>query len=77
MYTVLIVDDEKDILEIISEYAKNEGYNILKAQNGSEALKIFNQNKINIVILDIMLPDISGYEIFRMQLHVILHLKEY
>lgn len=63
MSTILIVDDEKDILEIISTYAKEEGYNTLTSQNGNEAIKYFKDNEIDLVILDIMMPDISGYEV--------------
>lgn len=62
MNTILIVDDENDIIEIISEYAKNLGYNVLTANNGSEALKIFKENNnIDLIILDIMIPDFDGY----------------
>lgn len=62
MNTILIVDDENDIIEIISEYVKNSGYNVLTANNGSEALKIFKENNnIDLIILDIMMPDFDGY----------------
>lgn len=62
MNTILIVDDENDIIEIISEYAKNSGYNVLIANNGSKALKIFKENNnIDLIILDIMMPDFDGY----------------
>lgn len=63
MNTILIVDDEKDILEIISTYAKKEGYNIITAQNGNEAISYFKNNEIDLVVLDIMMPDINGYEV--------------
>ena len=63
MSTILIVDDENDILEIISEYAKQIGYNTVLARNGNEALEALKKNDINLIVLDIMLPDFNGYEI--------------
>lgn len=63
MKTILIVDDENDILEIIAEYAKQEGYTTILARNGESALKSFEENSIDLIILDIMLPDLNGYEV--------------
>lgn len=63
MKTILIVDDENDILEIIAEYAKQEGYTTILARNGESALKSFEKNSIDLIILDIMLPDLNGYEV--------------
>lgn len=63
MSTILIVDDENDILEIISEYAKQAGYNTVLARSGTEALEALKKNDINLIVLDIMLPDFNGYEI--------------
>ena len=63
MKTILIVDDENDILEIISEYAKQEGYTTILAKDGESALKSFEENSIDLVVLDIMLPDFNGYEV--------------
>lgn len=63
MKKILVVDDEKDILEIITEYAQNEGYYVLKADNGTEAIKLFGEQNIDIIVLDIMLPDFDGYEV--------------
>lgn len=63
MSTILIVDDENDILEIISEYAKQMGYNTVLARSGTEALEALKKNDINLIVLDIMLPDFNGYEI--------------
>lgn len=63
MKTILIVDDENDILEIISEYAKKEGYTTILAKDGGSALKSFEENSIDLIILDIMLPDFNGYEV--------------
>lgn len=60
---VLVVDDEPKIVEIITAYLKKEGYDVLSAFNGIEALKIFNSNNIDLVILDLMLPDLSGEKV--------------
>ena len=59
--TVLIVDDEYGIREIIKEYCENEGYNVLEAENGSIALEILERAKVDIIILDIMMPKMDGY----------------
>lgn len=63
MKKILVVDDEKDILEIITEYAKNEGYEVVEADNGTDAIKLFSKNNIDIIVLDIMLPDFNGYKV--------------
>lgn len=60
---ILVVDDEKTIVDVIEVYLKKEGYTVFTASNGTEALKIFNNKKINLIILDLMLPDISGEDI--------------
>ena len=60
---ILVVDDEKTIVDVIEVYLKKEGYTVFTASNGTEALKIFNDKKINLIILDLMLPDISGEDI--------------
>ncbi len=63
MFNVLIVDDEIKITQVIKAYLDKEGYNCIVANNGNEALESFNKNKIDLIILDRMLPDISGEEI--------------
>ncbi len=60
MYNILICDDEKDIVSAIEIYLNGEGYNIFKAYNGNEALKIINQSDIHLVIMDIMMPECDG-----------------
>lgn len=60
---ILIVDDEPKILEVITSFLENKGYHIFTAENGNQALKIFGQENIALVVLDLMLPDISGEEV--------------
>ena len=62
MYNILVVDDDKEIVGAIDIYLKNEGYNILKAYNGEEALKLIEENEIHLIILDIMMPKKDGLE---------------
>ncbi len=61
MYNILVVDDDKEIVNAIEIYLSKEGYNILKAYNGMEALKIMKErDDIHLVILDIMMPKLDG-----------------
>ncbi len=62
MYNILVCDDDKDIVSAIEIYLSKEGYNVLKAYNGEEALKIIKDNAIHLVILDIMMPVKDGIE---------------
>ena len=62
-YTVLIAEDDKDIVEILTLYLGNEGYNVLSAFDGQEAYKIAESNKIDFAILDIMMPLMNGYDL--------------
>ena len=57
---VLIVDDEERIRILIKEYCLNEDYDVLEASDGKEALDIIKNNKVDIVILDIMMPNMDG-----------------
>lgn len=61
--TVLVVDDEPMIREAVSSYLKKQGYQVFSADNGKDALAIFEREAITFVILDLMLPDMSGEEI--------------
>ncbi|GAA0715051.1 response regulator transcription factor [Paraclostridium ghonii] len=61
--SILIVDDEKEIRDLIEIYLKNEGYKVIKASNGEEALDILEKEKINLIVLDIMMPKIDGLEV--------------
>lgn len=60
--TILLVDDEPDILEIVGYNLKNEGYQVFTAQNGEEALKKAKKKKPDLVIIDVMMPVMDGIE---------------
>lgn len=62
-FKILVIEDEEKILNVIEAYLKNEGYEIFKAITGSEGLDIFKNNSPHLVILDLMLPELSGEEI--------------
>lgn len=62
---ILVVDDEKEIRNLIEIYLKNEGYTVLKASNGEEALEVLSKEEIQLMILDIMMPKMDGMEVCR------------
>ncbi|MBD5083200.1 MAG: response regulator transcription factor [Clostridiales bacterium] len=62
METILVCDDDKAILDSIEIYLKLEGYNVLKAENGLEALDIIEKNEIHCLVLDIMMPKMDGLQ---------------
>lgn len=59
-FTVLVVDDDQDIRDGIEIYLKNEGYHVLKAGDGVEALRILQNEEVHLLILDIMMPNMDG-----------------
>lgn len=59
-YTVLIVDDDKEIRDAIEIYLKNEGLTVIKAKDGIEALEKLSENDIHLIVLDIMMPRLDG-----------------
>ncbi|MDN4606218.1 response regulator transcription factor [Sporosarcina highlanderae] len=59
-FTVLVADDDKEIRDGIEIYLKNEGYDVLKAADGKEALDLLATNEIHLLILDIMMPNMDG-----------------
>lgn len=63
MEKILIVDDENDIAELIKDILEDEGYNITIKNNGTDAIKEVKENNYDIILLDIMMPDISGTEV--------------
>lgn len=60
---ILIVDDEPKIVEVVKSYLENSGYNVFEAYNGKQAFELFEKVNPNLVVLDLMLPDITGEEI--------------
>ncbi len=68
MKTIAIIDDDIHIGDILTEVLTKEGYHVLRAYSGTEALYLLSENKPNLVLLDLMLPSLSGEE-------VLLHIK--
>lgn len=60
MYTVLVCDDERDIVSALKIYLTSDGYNVLEAFNGKEALEILDKNEVHLILMDIMMPEIDG-----------------
>ena len=60
---ILVVDDEEAIADLVEVYLKSENYNVLKCYNGKDALKCVEKEDIDLAILDVMLPDIDGFDI--------------
>ena len=61
--TILIVDDENMMREAVASYLEKQGYHVLQAETGTQALSLLEKETVSFVILDLMLPDISGEEI--------------
>lgn len=64
-YTILVADDEKEIRELLRLYLENENYNVVEAEDGQQALDVLHRQKIDLCILDIMMPKIDGYHVLR------------
>lgn len=62
MYNILICDDERDIVNALLIYLKDENYNFFTAENGEEAIEIAQQNEIHLILMDIMMPKIDGIQ---------------
>ncbi len=60
MYNILVCDDDKEIVEAIEIYLQQEGYHVLKAYNGKQALEIMEKEEVHLVILDLMMPELDG-----------------
>ncbi|MBM7542237.1 response regulator transcription factor [Amphibacillus cookii] len=63
--TILVVEDQQVLREIMKEYLEDTGYEVLEAKNGIEALALFEEKKIHLLVLDIMLPEIDGWSVCR------------
>ena len=62
---ILVVDDEREIADLVALYLENEGYQVLKCYTGPDGMKVIEQEKLDLAILDVMLPGIDGMEICR------------
>lgn len=63
--TILIADDESEILEVLELYLENDGFSVIKAANGLEALNAIKQEKFDMAIIDIMMPEIDGLRLLK------------
>jgi two-component system, OmpR family, response regulator ResD len=63
--TVLVVDDEPTIVEVVGRYLRRAGYETLEAADGPEALQVVEQGRPDLIVLDVMLPQIDGIEVMR------------
>ena len=59
-YTVLVVDDDKEIVDSISIFLQNDGYRVLKAYDGLEAMETLSENEVHLLLLDVMMPKLDG-----------------
>lgn len=64
-HTVLLIDDEAEIVDLIEICLKNEGYTVIKAHDGVEALRVLEAQPIHLMVLDIMMPGLDGLEVCR------------
>ena len=60
--TILVVDDEKEIRDLVAIYLKNEGYNTILANTGLQAMKAVEEHEIDLIILDVMMPEVNGVD---------------
>lgn len=65
-YTILVCDDDVEIVEALEIYLSQEGYQVLKAYNGKQAMQILQQQKVHLVLLDLMMPEMDGLETLKM-----------
>ena len=62
---ILVVDDEEKIVNLVRNYLEKEGFEVFTADSGNEALKLFESEKPDLVVLDLMMPDMNGYDVCR------------
>lgn len=61
--TIMIVDDEPTTLQVVKDLFNSEGYKVITASGGKDALKILKKSKIDLILLDIMMPDMDGWDV--------------
>ncbi|OHB95083.1 MAG: hypothetical protein A3I59_03220 [Planctomycetes bacterium RIFCSPLOWO2_02_FULL_50_16] len=64
-HTILVVDDDPEIVTLLSKILLNEGYNVMDAQNGLKALRKVEKGGIDLVILDLIMPEMGGIEVLK------------
>lgn len=64
-YTILIADDEKEIRELLRLYLENEGYQVIEAEDGQQALDLLHRQHVDLCLLDIMMPKVDGYHVLK------------
>ncbi len=62
-YTILIADDEAELMDALAQYFRKENLTLVKAENGAQALELFETRHPDLVLLDIMMPDMDGYAV--------------
>ena len=60
MQTILVCDDDKEIVEAIEIYLQQEGYSVIKAYDGEQALQLLKENEVHLLIIDVMMPKLDG-----------------
>jgi DNA-binding response OmpR family regulator len=63
--TILLVEDEATVREIVRKYLERDGFRVLETASGEEALRLVREHQPNLIVLDIMLPELSGYDVIR------------
>src|ERR1041385_7646163 len=63
--TIMVVDDEKRLVSLVESYLTQEGYRVVTAHNGKEALGVAQREKPDLIVLDVMMPEMDGYEFMR------------
>lgn len=63
---ILIVDDDEDDVNVLQSLLKKEGYNFETATNGAEAMDFVEENKFDLILLDVQMPTLSGYDLLRL-----------
>ncbi len=70
MKNILIVEDDISIHSILQEILKSDGYNVIDAYSGSEAIMVLEKNQVDLILLDLMLPGLNGEEIIKRNNHI-------
>ena len=65
MFKILVVEDNKNLRKLMTTYLKKNNYEILEAEDGQEALAIIDKNHVDLIVTDIMMPNMDGYELAR------------